>query len=123
MAVTVPSFVKPASGAQGSGDLLGDALVYHLLALALTLCGSLWLARQQLAVDSSVDALMGTVTVQGAMSARYSSMPTARGGVHGSKRGSTRAYDSSGRHNSPKPRRPSSGDRSDAASVKVDRWN
>ena len=64
MAVTVPSFVKPASGAQGSGDLLGDALVYHLLALALTLCGSLWLARQQLAVDSSVDALMGTVTVQ-----------------------------------------------------------
>ena len=123
MAVTVPSFVKPASGAQGSGDLLGDALVYHLLALALTLCGSLWLARQQLAVDSSVDALMGTVTVQGAMSARYSSMPTARSGVHGSKRGSTRAYDSSGRHNSPKPRRPSSGDRSDAASVKVDRWN
>ena len=123
MAVTVPSFVKPASGAQGSGDLLGDALVYHLLALALTLCGSLWLARQQLAVDSSVDALMGTVTVQGAMSARYSSMPTARAAVCTAPNVSTRAYDSSGRHNSPKPRRPSSGDRSDAASVKVDRWN
>ena len=63
MAVTVPSFVKPVSGAQGSATRW-DALVYHLLALALTLCGSLWLARQQLAVDSSVDALMGTVTVR-----------------------------------------------------------
>ena len=116
MAVTVPSFVKPASGAQGSGDLLGDT--YHLLALA-SRSAVPSLARRQLAVDGvDVD---GYGDCAEAMSGRYSSMPTARGGVHGSKRGSRRTVEWP-----PQLTEASAAElrrRSDAASVKVDRWN